>query len=345
MAQATGSSRRAFLRRAFCGAVGLAGVGSVLGCARREPETAPPAPPAPAADKSRVVILRKAGARLADGSLDRRAAEQLLDQAMLQFTGERDVVRAWGRYFASDDVVGIKVNTIARAVLSTSPVLAAVVAERLQGVGIPARNVIIWDRSEGELREAGYTMNDGGPGIQCISHNNDWDRSTSSGQWRGRLPKLLTQRCSALINLPILKDHNSAGITLSMKNHYGTVDNPANCHGNGCDPFPADITAHPVIQDKQRLIIADATRACWDEGPGPSNIARVVWNYNAIMVGTDPVAMDYQAWQIIEQQRRSVGAPSLEQIGRVPKHIQSAADRGLGTNNPAQMDVIASDLA
>ncbi len=348
------NSRRTFFRRALYGAAGAAAIGGALGCGPRETATEPPAPPAiapaapqpapPTSDRSRLVVARRAGARLSDTSLDRRAAQELLDHALQQLTGESDVARAWSRYFAADDVVAIKVNTIARAVLSTPPVLVGVVADRLQGIGIPASNIIVWDRSASELREAGYTLNDGGTGVQYVTHKGEWDQPTSSGQWRGRLPKLLTQRCSALINMPVLKDHGGAGITLSMKNHYGTIDNPGNCHANGCDPYPADISAHPVIRQKQRLIIADATRACWDQGPGPNDVGRVVWNYNGILVGTDPVAVDYQGWQIIEQQRQSVGVPALAAIGRRPKHIQSAADRGVGTNDPSRMDVLDTDI-
>jgi len=41
--------------------------------------------------------------------------------------------------------------------------------------------------------------------------------------------KILTQMCDVIINMPILKDHQMAGVTFAMKNMYGTVDRPTRC--------------------------------------------------------------------------------------------------------------------
>jgi uncharacterized protein (DUF362 family) len=46
------------------------------------------------------------------------------------------------------------------------------------------------------------------------------------------LSKILTRMCTYLVNVPVLKDHGKVGITLSLKNHYGTIDNPMDCHPN-----------------------------------------------------------------------------------------------------------------
>jgi len=268
-----------------------------------------------------------------------------VDYGVGELAGESNVQKAWERFFGSDDVVGIKVCTIGRAALSTEPLLAAVVAERLQAMGIPARNIIIWDRSADELRAAGYDLEPGPSAVQCTSHGGDWDAPVESGVWRGRFAKLLTQHTSALINMPVLKDHGIAGVTCALKNHYGSIDNPGSCHGNNCDPYIADINAHAAVTSKTRLIIADATRVCWDQGPVPTDLDRVVWAYNGVLLGQDPVALEYQGLQIIEAKRAEAGAPSLARSGRWPKHIASAAARGLGTDDPAQMEITDTDLA
>ncbi|MFQ6132590.1 MAG: DUF362 domain-containing protein [Armatimonadota bacterium] len=348
--------RRDFLRKLAVGATGAAAT-SLAGCGRRGtgiaevPPPQPTTPPAPTpepeapSEASRVVIARHSGAHDAPRQLNRKAVEELVDFAVTKLSGESDVQKAWEQFFGSDDVVGIKVGTIGRAKIATEPLLVAVVAERLQAMGIAARNIVIWDRNADELRQAGYELEPGPSGVQCTSHGNDWDAPTKSGVWSGRFTRWLTQYTSALINMPVLKDHGGAGITCAMKNHYGSINNPGRCHGNNCDPYIADINAHAAVTSKTRLILADATRVCWDQGPVPSSLERVVWAYSGILCSQDPVALDYQGWQIIEAKRAEAGAPSLEQTGRLPKHIASAAARGLGTDNPEHMDIIDTDLA
>jgi len=172
--------------------------------------------------------------------------------------------------------------------------------------------------------------------------NGDWDDEVSRGAFRGRLTRIVTQRIDAILNLPVLKDHNIAGMVLSMKNHYGSIDNPHQHHANRCNPAIADLNSLPAIREKTRLIIGDLLRPLADRGPTDYPPAR--WRYNGLMASTDPVAIDYQGWQILEARRREVGLPSLAQRGRQPDYIASAAERGLGTNDPEKIELIERDL-
>ncbi len=155
-----------------------------------------------------------------------------------------------------------------------------------------------------------------------------------------RFSTLLTRTCTAMINLPILKDHSGAGVTLSMKNMYGVVKNPSDFHDNNCCPFVADLYASPVIKNKFRLSIADAFTACYDGGPGFK--PQYTWHYNGLIIATDPVAQDYTGWQIIEAKRAEKGLKTLTDAGRPPKYIAVAADdqHRLGTNNPAHINLV-----
>ncbi|MFC1654646.1 DUF362 domain-containing protein, partial [Myxococcota bacterium] len=51
-----------------------------------------------------------------------------------------------------------------------------------------------------------------------------------------KLSKILTDRIDHLINLPVLKNHTMAGVTLSLKNHFGSTTRPDSLHGpqNDC---------------------------------------------------------------------------------------------------------------
>ena len=56
------------------------------------------------------------------------------------------------------------------------------------------------------------------------------------GVARIRISKILTRECAMVINLPILKDHEMAGVTFAMKNMYGVVDRPFTLHADNCNP-------------------------------------------------------------------------------------------------------------
>lgn len=59
-----------------------------------------------------------------------------------------------------------------------------------------------------------------------------------------------------------------------------------------------------------------------------------------MIIGADPVAIDYLGWQIIEEQRKVLGLPTLTEQGRPPKYIETAAKIGLGTYESSKMQIV-----
>lgn len=213
--------------------------------------------------------------------------------------------------------------------------------ERLLDVGISRDNIVVYDRTDAMLSACGYELNTGA-GVKCGGVEGHWDdKVVMQGAFRGRLPVIL-KYCSAIINLPVLKDAAGAGITISMKNHFGTISNPHQCHANGCDPYIADVNAIPAIRDKQRLIVCDATSACFEGGPGPD--PRYIWQPNTLLIGTDPVAIDSLGATMIDERRSQHGLPSLAAAGRKPKQLDSAAERGLGTKDLTKVDLLRESV-
>jgi uncharacterized protein (DUF362 family) len=157
-----------------------------------------------------------------------------------------------------------------------------------------------------------------------------------AGQTR-YLSKILTQHCDHLINVPILKDHNIAGVTLSMKNHYGTVDNPGSLHGSSCNPAIADLNDASAIKDKTRLIVLSALVGIYTGGPGGAP----QFKPNKLAVSFDPVAIDWYGMQMINDERSRRG---MGEVTARARYIQTAADKGLGTNDPAQIETIQAEL-
>ncbi|MCX7919245.1 MAG: DUF362 domain-containing protein [bacterium] len=289
---------------------------------------------------SRVVIVQDAAVQIADGVIEQSVVSRMVEQGMIKLTGKKTAADAWKTLFKPSDVVGIKVNCIAGRNMSSRPELVAAIVTGLQSAGVKPDNIIIWERTTNELRAVGYTINREGPGVKCYGTDGDYDEQIAQfGSFSGKLSRILSQKITALINVPILKDHGTAGVTIAMKNHYGSIHNPGEFHRNNCDPYCADLNAVPAIKNKTRLIICDAIRALCNGGPGDRPKYR--FHYNGVLISTDPVAIDYQGWQIIETQRKELGLPTLTEQGRPPKYIATAQKLGLGTNDPEKIEVIS----
>ena len=339
-------SRRDFLVQCLTGAVAL-GAGAGLRAAAAEA-------PATAA-KSRVVVARDAALRGPGSSADSQHIDSgrlgaLLDRAMHSlFEGvspsapTRDSrIAAWRRIAGRNDTVGLKVNTLGGRGISTNVELAAIVCERLQQAGVPGRNIVVWDRDTGELERAGFRIAIGGDRVQCygtdrVGYEDDLSTWGSVGS---RLSKILTRSSSVLINLPVLKDHDGAGVTIALKNMYGAIHNPNKYHPNGCDPYVADLNMLPEIRSRLKLAICDATTALYEGGPGfkPEHS----WPCNSLLVSQDPVALDAAGWQIIERKRAEKGLKTLEAEKRAPRYIATAADSDhrLGQSDPGRIAVV-----
>lgn len=273
-----------------------------------------------------------------DASFDQQVLNIMLGQGLRAFMGSLSEAAAWKKLFKPEDVVGIKVNCLFGKGASTHPEVVASVIAGLRLAGVKEENIIVWDRNDREMIRSGYVIKRNG-GVRCHGTEQDYEAEpTKVGSFSGRMSKILTERITALVNVPILKDHGICGVTLAMKNHYGSHHNPGEHHKNGCDPFLAELNSIPAIRNKTRLIVCDAVKPLANGGPGFK--PDFLWPYKSLMIGVDPVAVDYQGWQVIEAQRKEIELPPLAETGRPTKFITTAAGMGLGTNDPDKIEVI-----
>ena len=292
--------------------------------------------------KSRVVIAHDAMLRGAGVTVDSHRILSLLDRAMQGLFDRDHPIEAWKRLVRPGERVGLKVNALGGRGLSSNLQLVEAVCERLQEAGIKANEIVVWDRDSDELEHVGFHISTGGNHVQCFGTDRvDYEPELVTHVSVGsRLSKILTQRCDVLINVPVLKDHDGAGVTIALKNMYGVIHNPNKYHPNGCNPYIADLNMLPEIRTKMRLTICDATTASYEGGPGYK--PEYTWKNNALMVSQDPVALDYTGWQIIERKRAEKGLKTLEGDSRAPHYIATAADaqHRLGTNDPRRIAVV-----
>ncbi len=312
----------------------LAGLSAAPAAARGEPRPAQPQARARRqGGRSAGAIVaqaRRPGVRdSATGRVDETRLEEMLTLAVTRATSQKTPVAAFHHLFRRSDVVGIKVGTLAGRGLSPHPELVEKLTEWLQQAGVKAGNIVIWDRTDQELRTAGYTLQKDRQKVRCFGTNQDYVWSPREwGAGGSCFPRLLLSELTALINVAVLKDHDLAGISAGLKNWYGAIHNPNKYHGDGCNPYIARLAAYPLIKSKLRLTVIDGLVAQCHAGPARS--PRWAWPYDGVLVSTDPVAIDAVAWQVIEARRKQIGLKSLAAEGREPKWIAAAARLGLG---------------
>jgi uncharacterized protein (DUF362 family) len=307
---------------------------------------------------------------LVDRRVSAPAMRAMVDAGMMALTGERAADAAWARFFVPDDVVALKVNPSGVPGTTTSiPLLREVIAA-LQRVGVPNRNLIVYDRHSNQLEVNGYHALVP-PGVRVVGLDQRW---SVEGERRGGydpdvfcemdcfgeretrsyLASIVTGEATKIIDLPCLKEHNASGVTGCLKNlAYGSFNNVARTHVEPrtyTDPVIAVMCTAGPLRSKSVLHIMDGIRAVYHGGPFAWN-PDFVWEAGTILFGTDPVAVDRIELEIVEQKRRELGLPSLwdrdpERLGtsadmqrtalrnpfyREPGHIRTAGALGLGT--------------
>lgn len=356
------SPRRA-RRRLLSAAAGMAA--ALVGCGREGPDvqardvsgrtsraaSAPPDANPDTSRRSRVVVVRDTRALDAEGRVNGEVVAAMLETAMRKVSGADSPADAWRTYVEPRDIVAIKVNCLGGASLCTHPALVDHIVDGMRRAGVEADRIIIYDRLTSELQECGFSIRmrgvrSGRAGPQCygtdaVGYDTEPTVVMSTGSCFSRI---ISQQCSAIVNAPILKDHDGAGITCALKNHFGSINNPNKLHTDHCDPHIADINCAPVLRNKQRITVCDALMVCYDGGPAYK--PRTTAPYGAILVSTDPVALDAMGLRIIEDLRKEKGLEPISSQERAPTYIATAADADhrLGTDRLENIELVEASV-
>jgi len=325
-------------RRDFLKASAAAALGAMAG---RFP--LPEAGAAGLPSRSTVVCVKSAKVATESG-FDADVVAKMVERGLLAFTNKTSIAAAWKEFVSPKDVIGLKINSKGR-LIPTHRVFIEAVIKGLVAAGIDENNIIVWDQSWNPMQDAGYTPQVG-PGVKYLASQHGaqpvgYDQNVlyePSQSGKSCIAKILTQKTTALINLPVLKDHNWAGVTLALKNiAFGITSNCSQWHKNTNrgDPMIPEVCALPVVKEKLRLTILDALEACYDGGPDPRN-ARLLWKPGMIYVATDMVALDTIAAQVIDAKRKE---NNLFPATRFASYIATAAKMKLGTNSKAAIRV------
>lgn len=162
-----------------------------------------------------------------------------------------------------------------------------------------------------------YMANLGGSGRTAARFSNvefDWSTSAADGKRQDYIPRSFAE-ADYFINFAILKSHDSGGITVCGKNHYGSLlrnpdgslggqrynyydmhqSLPANSRGMGRYRCLVDLMGHPELGGKTVFYIVDGLFAGrnWSSDPRKWNMAPFYNDWpSSVFVSQDPVAID-----------------------------------------------------
>ena len=277
----------------------------------------------------------------------------MMDESIKALTGLSNVGAAWKAVFSgitASSIIGIKVNCI-NNLFATHPSVVTCITNGLAQMdfgGTPFRrnNIIIWDRTNSELTAAGYTLYTGtDPNtVRCFGtdqsgYGYDTGTTFNVNGVTSYPSRILSRTIDYLIDAAVLRTHGTSIVTLGMKNHFGSVNNPGSLHGNYCNPYIPSLNQQirDVITPNgiQKLTVIDGIVGLYSGGPGgtPNCAPR------ALIMGRDVVACDYVGQTLInyERSRRNlspVSAPHIPTAAQPPYSLGTTDVNLIEVNNP-----------
>ena len=184
---------------------------------------------------SKVIISQDATVFQGD-TIDHAVVNRMIAQGITKLLGTADAESAWKKLFRPNDIVGLKVNCLAGHGASTRPEVAYGIVAGLKLTGIPEEHIVIWDKANRDLKRGGFEINTGKQGVKCFGTDalvEGYEPEPSiAGQVGSLFSTILSRHCTAIVNVPILKDHDLAGVSIGLKNFYGAIHNPNKYHQN-----------------------------------------------------------------------------------------------------------------
>lgn len=316
----------------------------------------------------RVVAVRSENS-IFSGAYQPAVIKNMMHKGMLELTGAPAWSDAWRVFFEKGDTVGIKVSPVGGRKLCSDATVLHQIIDGLEQAGVPRRDIVVYDRYRRQFLAAGFNkwLPEGVRWSWAADDYEKWqlgmsgydpdmymemalvkpgDNPNDAHSRRSYVAQFLTRQVNKLINLPVVKSHQSAGVTLCLKNlSHGLVNNVNRSHINrelnACDMFIPAVVDLPVIRQKTVLHILDGIKAGYNGGP-------VVWEHKTMYFGSDPVALDKTGWKVVEHKRKLQGLPPTNKTAPgdpvnnywgQPEHIELASNLGLGVFDDAKIEL------
>jgi len=231
--------------------------------------------------------------------VDQNVVDNMIDQGLMALTGTSSVADAWRELipdYQSGQTIAIKINLNSnwdrvcghrcetdcdyhelRINALPQPVNALI--RGLKQIGVAEGDIWVYEASRPITGRVMERITNLYPGVRFFDtldcrENAGWGGSVVDFHPPGGIPKPPTQNLTNvlvdadyLINMPIMKKHVGAGVTLSFKNHFGSIQSCWELHdwvyGETGDYYSSvynplvDLYQHPNIRDKTILLVGD----------------------------------------------------------------------------------------
>jgi hypothetical protein len=319
--------------------------------------------------------------------------DSMLSDALRMLTGEESDSASWNAIFhyynqthGKGDIgyvpgkkIVIKINlngnvTYGSDIITTSPQIVYAILNQLINVagvaqsdisiGDPGKNTsdLYWDKCHSVFPDVKYWGTNSGR--TPIIRSDTFEVFTSDGEIQEWLPKCYLE-ADYMINIPVLKKHHRAGISLASKNHFGTFvpfyGNVSHWHyslpcteGNGVVNNGeygvyrcfVDIMGHKDLGGKTILYIIDGIWSSTNWAHPPIRWRMAPFNNDwpsSIFVSQDPVAIESVGFDFLynefDEDHPTEGNPTGTNKGPFPRYagvddfLHQAADSANWTDS------------
>jgi len=133
----------------------------------------------------RVVEIHNPGA-MTETKVNEAIVKDMVKKGITRLTGKNSD-ESFSLFFNKKDVVGIKVNPVGPGLINTRLEVVEAVIDWLRQGGIPAKNIVIWDRFDYMLKDAGYTSERfpgiGIEGLQTMDEEAAMGKAKDNSRW------------------------------------------------------------------------------------------------------------------------------------------------------------------
>jgi hypothetical protein len=317
---------------------------------------------------------------IVSGAFQAQPVADMMRKGMMELTGAPNWTDAWKALFEPGDVVALKVCPVGGRRLCSDPLVLRQVVDGLVSAGVKLNDIVVYNRYRREMYDCGIQrwapegvriawaseaysqlqLDMGGydPGIYMDMALALPGQDTSDDHVRrSYVARLLTKEVNKVVNLPVLKHHDAAGVTVTLKNmSHGFVNNVERSHATrtllACGTFIPAVVNLPVFRQKVVLHIVDGIKASFNGGPGGR--PEFIWEHKTLYFGTDPVALDKTGWKAVDEKRAAEGMVPVafskaDRFNRFShpqvEHIELAGILGLGEFDDAKIRVKRFEIA
>ena len=296
-----------------------------------------------------------------------RIVHAMVNRLVLAATGQPDIARAWGSLVSPNDEIGIKICAAGGELFTTHHDVVNAIVDGLVAAGHARSSIIVWDRSLGGIKEAGYRPGADGYQLRAIAPREGYDSKAVLSMpllgklvWgdleyksdKGKMPllsdtentsnlshfsRIVSTEVTKIVNVPVMSSNETNGIAGCLYNV--TIPNIDNwrrfSQGSrfGAESI-AEIYSDPLIAKKVVFNLMDGLVAQY--AGGPQSQPNYALHHATLYASKDPVALDAVALKQLEQWRARASLPA---IGHMADYVSIAGQLGLGNSAPNRIEI------